>query len=142
MQASIDSCKMVIEQQSLKISELETKLNYIYSILVSVRNSLNENSGIGSTLPSTSNVSDVTKQDDQRLDAPGQCKAITATGNRCSRNAQPGSDYCWQHAAKSSDNVNTTNNSSYSGSREIHTGSRGGQYYINSHGNKTYVRRK
>jgi hypothetical protein len=29
--------------------------------------------------------------------------------------------------------------SSYGGGREIHTGSRGGQYYINSHGNKTYV---
>jgi hypothetical protein len=33
---------------------------------------------------------------------------------------------------------------SYSGgsSKTIHTGPRGGQYYINSHGNKTYVKRR
>ncbi len=30
----------------------------------------------------------------------------------------------------------------YSGSRTIHTGPRGGRYYYNSSGNKTYVRRK
>lgn len=37
----------------------------------------------------------------------------------------------------------TTNYStpSYSSSRTIYTGSRGGQYYINSNGNKTYVNR-
>lgn len=29
---------------------------------------------------------------------------------------------------------------SYNGSRTIHTGSRGGKYYINSNGNKTYVK--
>ena len=29
--------------------------------------------------------------------------------------------------------------SNYGGGRTIHTGSRGGQYYINSRGNKTYV---
>ncbi len=26
-----------------------------------------------------------------------QCKAITAAGTRCTRTAQPGSEYCWQH---------------------------------------------
>ncbi|MEJ2594423.1 MAG: DNA/RNA non-specific endonuclease [bacterium] len=26
-----------------------------------------------------------------------QCKAITAAGTRCTRTAQPGSDFCWQH---------------------------------------------
>jgi len=26
-----------------------------------------------------------------------QCKAITQSGTRCSRMAEPGSDYCWQH---------------------------------------------
>lgn len=32
--------------------------------------------------------------------------------------------------------------STYSGGRAIHTGPRGGRYYYNSSGNKTYVRRK
>ena len=27
-----------------------------------------------------------------------RCKAITKSGNRCKRNAQPGSKYCWQHS--------------------------------------------
>lgn len=30
----------------------------------------------------------------------------------------------------------------YSGSRTIYTGPRGGKYYINSKGNKTYIKRK
>ncbi len=38
----------------------------------------------------------------------------------------------------------TSYSSGYRGSssRYIHTGPRGGRYYINSHGNKTYIRRK
>lgn len=35
-----------------------------------------------------------------------------------------------------------TYNSSDSGSKTIHTGPRGGRYYYNSSGNKTYVRTK
>jgi hypothetical protein len=27
-----------------------------------------------------------------------QCAAITKKGKRCSRKAEPGSDYCWQHS--------------------------------------------
>ena len=39
--------------------------------------------------------------------------------------------------------LNISNNSNLSNnSRQIHTGPRGGKYYINSHGNKTYVKRK
>jgi hypothetical protein len=39
------------------------------------------------------------------------------------------------------DNPSTYSTSSYSSSNTIYTGSRGGQYYINSNGNKTYVSR-
>jgi hypothetical protein len=39
--------------------------------------------------------------------------------------------------------TNSTNSYSYpSSSRTIHTGPRGGRYYINSNGNKTYVKKK
>lgn len=38
--------------------------------------------------------------------------------------------------------VSGTKNSTYQGSKTIHTGPRGGKYYINSNGNKTYVPRK
>lgn len=27
----------------------------------------------------------------------GRCQALTKKGNQCSRNAKPGSNYCWQH---------------------------------------------
>lgn len=29
--------------------------------------------------------------------SPGRCQAITKKGTQCSRNAQAGSSYCWQH---------------------------------------------
>jgi len=28
---------------------------------------------------------------------PGRCIAITSSGRGCERQAQPGSQYCWQH---------------------------------------------
>lgn len=38
----------------------------------------------------------------------GQCKAITAKGTQCSRKAQDGSEYCWQHAGKVGTQQTTT----------------------------------
>ena len=29
---------------------------------------------------------------------PRRCAAVTKSGKRCTRPAEPGSDYCWQHA--------------------------------------------
>lgn len=29
-----------------------------------------------------------------------RCKAITKKKTQCKRNAEPGSDYCWQHSPK------------------------------------------
>jgi regulator of replication initiation timing len=84
----------------------------------------------------------------------GRCQAITAKGTQCTRSAEPGSKYCWQHkktyepastSTSSSSNASksSTNSSSSSyGGRVIQTGPRGGQYYINSHGNKTYIKKK
>jgi len=77
-----------------------------------------------------------------------QCIATTAAGTQCSRKADDGSDYCWQHkkihetTSSSTTSKSSTVNSPSSSSRTIHTGPRGGKYYINSKGNKTYVKRK
>ncbi len=38
------------------------------------------------------------------------------------------------------DNPSKSNHYKYNGSRKIHTGPRGGKYYINSNGNKTYIK--
>jgi colicin import membrane protein len=83
---------------------------------------------------------------------PGRCKAITAKGTQCSRTAEPSSDYCWQHKSTYEPNSQPSNlispiksSGSSGGStgsgRVIHTGPRGGKYYINSKGNKTYIKR-
>lgn len=81
-----------------------------------------------------------------------RCKATTAAGKQCSRNADPGSDYCWQHKttyepnntpsnAVSTPKVSGSGSSGTTGAgRVIHTGPRGGKYYINSKGNKVYVK--
>ena len=42
----------------------------------------------------------------------------------------------------STSGATSKSSSTYSGGRTIHTGPRGGKYYYNSSGNKTYVRRK
>jgi colicin import membrane protein len=78
---------------------------------------------------------------------PGRCQAITAKGTQCSRSADPGSNFCWQHkstyepsgSTKSSVSSSSSSSSSSSG-RTIYTGPRGGKYYINSKGNKVYVK--
>jgi hypothetical protein len=31
------------------------------------------------------------------VEAPRRCAAVTASGKRCARETQPGSEYCWQH---------------------------------------------
>lgn len=79
-----------------------------------------------------------------------RCLAITNAGTQCSRNAEPGSDYCWQHKSTYEPNKTTTTKATTSATpatkqpetRVIQTGPRGGQYYINSKGNKVYVKRK
>lgn len=72
---------------------------------------------------------------------PTQCQAITLAGVQCSRNSSPGSKYCWQHQSSSSEVKSSSSNSTYN-NKTIITGPRGGQYYINKNGNKTYIRKK
>lgn len=70
--------------------------------------------------------------------AETQCAAMTKDGTQCSRTAQYGSRYCWQHIEK----LKNSSSSSYNSGHVWHTGPRGGQYYINSKGNKVYRKRK
>jgi colicin import membrane protein len=83
----------------------------------------------------------------------GRCQAITAKGTQCSRSADAGSKYCWQHkktyepgstatSTNKSSSTSTGNNfNSTYGGKTIMTGPRGGKYYINSKGNKTYIKK-
>jgi len=139
MQQQIDSCKIVIQDQSIKIREMEIKVNQLFNILTAIKNDINF-----VDIKTENNILDqpnTLKEENIKSD---QCKAITAAGKRCSRMAQLGSDYCWQHnkTTITTTKSSSTSESNSSGSRTIQTGPRGGQYYINSHGNKTYIKRK
>ncbi|NUN68399.1 MAG: hypothetical protein HUU02_01660 [Bacteroidetes bacterium] len=69
----------------------------------------------------------------------GQCQATTLSGKQCSRTAKEGSKYCWQHQGTTEEMKESSVGSS---NRTIMTGPRGGQYYINSKGKKTYIKKK
>lgn len=91
----------------------------------------------------------------------GRCQATTKKGTQCKRNAAEGSDYCWQHGGTKKTSYNnkkdynkseksnnnkakiekTSTGETYNG-KIVHTGPRGGKYYINKNGNKTYIKRK
>lgn len=79
-----------------------------------------------------------------------RCIAITNAGTQCSRNAEPGSDYCWQHkktyeptsSTSVTKSTTSTSSSTTSTGKTIYTGPRGGKYYINSSGKKVYVKKK
>lgn len=97
-------------------------------------------------MDSDSTIAEITVDSESGYTDAVQCKAITEKGERCKRVTSDPSGYCWQHkdnhgnVEKSS--VNTTTPSSSGSGRVIHTGPRGGKYYINSKGRKTYIKRK
>lgn len=66
------------------------------------------------------------------------CKAITSGGKRCRRLHEPNILYCWQHKK---DSISIKDLPAPKQDRVIHTGPRGGRYYINSKGNKVYIKK-
>jgi colicin import membrane protein len=81
-----------------------------------------------------------------------RCKATTKAGAQCKRTVDNGSEYCWQHKkdhetkTTPSSIISTPKSSGSSGGatgtgKTIITGPRGGKYYINKNGNKTYIKR-
>jgi colicin import membrane protein len=115
-----------------------------------LRASISANNNASSSL--TNQV--VSKQSTSTNEASRErCLAITAKGTQCTRLADLGSKYCWQHKTtyepRTINNTTTSNKSSISSGtssgttssgRTIYTGPRGGRYYINKNGNKTYIK--
>ena len=154
LQTSIERCNKLIDdqrnlilEQKERIDRLETLVNFHLTMLY--KNSIpsnNENNSLESSNNIINNSSNLVNV------ANNRCKAITQNGTQCSRNSKEDSDYCSQHSKiyssgsqnESSNTEIATSNSTkknYSGSRKILTGPRGGKYYINSNGNKTYIRK-
>lgn len=150
------------KELNLKIQSLEKAQSELYSVVFTLREDVlvmkselvsikRENDYLKQLIASGN--SNRTVQDTLKSKAvdnsspPGRCKAITSKGSQCSRTAEVGSEYCWQH--KSTYEPNSTKPAKSSGSsggatgsgREIHTGPRGGKYYINSKGNKVYIKK-
>ena len=78
-----------------------------------------------------------------------QCKGITQKGTRCKHMTYNANGYCYQHQSQApkekriqkETKVQEKSKSSetYHG-HEVHTGPKGGKYYINSSGHKTYIK--
>ena len=82
----------------------------------------------------------------ERRSTSVQCNGTTQKGARCKNKTLNANGYCHLHQNQASSNsVNktksTTTRSTYSGGRTIYTGPRGGKYYINKNGNKTYIKK-
>lgn len=128
LKARLDSCQIVIG--SLK-SEKDNLISQIEEIKKFINGYPKHE---GSTEETKTAANSLSSSTTTATPAKGkQCAAITKAGTRCSRTAEAGSDYCWQHKQSSS-----SSSSSYNSGHVWHTGPRGGQYYINNNGKKVY----
>lgn len=136
LKAQLDSCEIVI-------SGLESERNSLSAQIEEIKKFINEypragRSGHETNVNGSGNSTTATTTTAQTKGE--QCAAITKAGTRCSRTAKEGSKYCWQHHEKL--NSTSTTSTSYDSGRVWYTGPRGGQYYINSKGNKVYRKNK
>ncbi len=85
----------------------------------------------------------------EKLTTSVQCKGTTKSGTTCKNKTLNANGYCHLHQSQATGIENTTTipttkstttKSSNSGGRTIYTCPRGGKYYINSNGNKTYIK--
>lgn len=140
LKAKVEELSAIIESLQEQIHELNQQNKSLVMQINEIKEFVNNYPDINrcddpiqvdnSIEESTSNESD--KQ---------QCAAITKDGTRCLRMTQDGSRYCWQHLEKLRSTSTSSSSTSYDSDRVWHIGPRGGQYYINSKGNKVYKKR-
>lgn len=151
-----DKQKLIDEKQKL-MEDILTLKQQILDIKTENLTFKSENEQLRAKLTTNNNTSanpsslGIASQNNNASQASsGRCQAITAKGTQCTRTADSGSKYCWQHKStyepastsnKSSFSSSPSSKSSTSSGRTIITGPRGGKYYINSNGNKTYIRK-
>lgn len=142
LSSKIDALTSKIDAQNTKSEALNDKIisqakeiDHLSAIIESMKSELQELSSPQQI--STSSTTPV------KIYYEGRCKGLTSSGSQCTRKAASGSEFCWQHDSKNTSTkpTGTSTKSSYSGSQQIQTGPRGGQYYINSKGNKTYIKK-
>lgn len=128
----LKTCHATIDELSKKNDSLIAQINEIKRFVAGFPRQI--------TIVHQENASDASQNHipTSNATAEAQCAAITKAGTRCSRTVQSGSRYCWQHTEK----LKNLSSPSYNSGHVWHTGPRGGQYYINSKGNKVYRKRK
>lgn len=116
LKARLDSCQVVI-------GNLKSEKNNIISQIEEIKKFINGYpKHDGSTAETKTVTNSSTSSTTTATPAKAkQCAAITKAGTRCSRTAEAGSDYCWQHKQSSS-----SSSSSYNSGHVWHTGPRGG----------------
>ena len=144
LKAEIESLKKQVETLSNEVKVQKSENEQLRSLMISkldeMSNSIKTFQGSGEVQP---NNAIPAKAEDKTTTIKGQCKAITAAGTQCKRSASEGSDYCWQHQSNTESKSSVKSSGTSTGSnRTIMTGPRGGQYYINKNGNKTYIKSK
>ena len=151
--------KLIEEKQKLMEDILSLK-EQILDLKTENLNFKSENDQLRTSISTNNNTpanlinQSATKPNTATSEGPRErCIAITAKGTQCTRLADPGSKYCWQHKATYEPRSTTTTNNNKSSissgassgttssGRTIYTGPRGGKYYINSNGNKTYIKK-
>lgn len=123
--------KQALSIEQSKSADLSNKLRSIQEVVCSLNLDGNSSTYTQGASVGSGNIINTGKSE--------QCRATTNAGSQCSRSAESGSIYCWQHKSSNKEVKSATPSSS--GGRTYITGPRGGQYYINSKGNKTYRKR-
>ena len=132
LKARLDSCQVVI-------GNLKSEKDNLISQIEEIKKFINGYPKHDGSTEETKIVANSSSSSTTTAATPAkakQCAAITKAGTRCSRTAEAGSDYCWQHKKS-----NSSSSSTYNSGHVWHTGPRGGQYYINSNGKKVYRKR-
>lgn len=142
LQTSNEELRQKLKMTHLKLENKQRELQQAYEKQERLENEITTLK----TLKQETNLVTPVKTQTAKTDKKGhhpeahRCKAITKAGRQCSRNAKAESDYCWQHQKKA---IPPTPTSSFKlDGHTVYTGSRGGQYYINKNGKKTYIKRK
>lgn len=145
MKTEIESLKKQVETLTNEVNVQKSENEQLKALMIlkleEVSNSIKTFQV--STTSESKNLSNE-KAEDKTTGVNGQCKAITTAGTQCKRLASEGSDYCWQHqgysGSKSTVKSSGSSGTSTGSGRTIQTGPRGGKYYINKNGNKTYIK--
>ena len=119
------SLKIALQKSNDTIQQMKNSIDLLNQEIFSLKNKLSILNSKSVSNELNTNIEDKDKSDIEKK----RCKAYTLKGTQCSRNAQPNSDYCWQHQSKSNSYKKSSNRKS---DKTIYTGPRGGKYYINT----------